>query len=97
MRKMYRQGDVLLIKQEDTGLVDGQTAETDVLLEGSITGHHHRIKNGKIYFKQNRSIFAYILAETDCKLTHEEHNTIEIPEGVYEARRQREVSGYVED
>ena len=95
---MYRQGDILLIKKECSP--KGTLSKEDVLIEVSMTGHAHKVKNGQIYHQEierSTSIFAYIVALKGCKLIHDEHKTIELPEGVYEARRQREVSGYVYD
>lgn len=94
---MYRQGDILLIKVEENPLEN--PVRTDILREGTITGHHHKIVNGNIFFQHidNNHIFAYVEALEKCKLIHDEHNTIELPEGIYEVRRQREVRGYVED
>jgi hypothetical protein len=97
MKRMFRQGDILLISTENTIL--GSKANTDVLREGTLTGHHHRIKNGQIYFQEidRNNVFAYVVAFDGCELFHDEHKTIKIPVGTYEVRRQREVNGYVVD
>ena len=97
IEKMYRQGDLLLIKRDSNPL--NVEARTNVLLEGTLTGHHHKIVNGKVFFKpiDNNHVFAFVMAEKDCKLVHEEHKEIFLPDGVYECRRQREVKGYVQD
>lgn len=94
---MYRQGDILLIERGANPL--DQPANTDILREGTLTGHHHKIINGKIFFQpiDDNHIFAYVEANKDCRLVHDEHGTIELSEGIYEVRRQREVRGYVED
>lgn len=97
MEKMYRQGDILLIKVETNPLT--VAVNTDILREGTITGHHHKIVHGKIFFQpiDSNHVFAYVAAEKECKLVHDEHKTIKLPEGIYEVRRQREVRGYVQD
>lgn len=94
---MYRQGDILLIKVEKNPL--DNPVRTDILREGTITGHHHKIIKGKIFFQpiDENHIFAYVEAAKGCKLVHDEHGPIALPEGIYEVRRQREVRGYVED
>ena len=94
---MYRQGDLLLIRRESNPLT--VEAPTDIIMEGTITGHHHRVKKGKIFFKpiDRNHVFAFLIADEDCELKHDEHKTIKLPKGIYEARRQREVRGYVED
>lgn len=96
-RQMYRQGDILLI--ESTMEMGEKPENSDILIEGSLTGHHHRIVNGIIWKQEidSNGVFAYVLAEDNCKLVHNEHKTIKLPPGLYEVRRQREVSGYVSD
>lgn len=95
-KKMYRQGDLLLI---EVGYRPPHIAhiQTDILMKGTVTGHHHRIQKGKICPHEEDLIIAYVDAYPGCKLVHDEHATIELPEGIYEVRRQREVSGYVYD
>lgn len=95
--KMYRQGDILLIERDENPLI--QLANTNILKEGTLTGHHHKVKNGKIFFQpiDDKQVFAYVMAEDNCELYHDEHRTIKLPIGVYEVRRQREVNGYVRD
>ena len=96
MEKMYRQGDILII---ETYSINGHLDNSNVLIEGSITGHSHKITNGKIYkMPINFSgDFASIEASNGCRLMHEEHKEIELPKGIYKARRQREVVGFVKD
>jgi len=39
---------------------------------------------------QNSQVIGYAVVDSPAELTHEEHNTITIPKGVYQIRRQRE-------
>lgn len=97
---MYRQGDVLLIMLPAKPEHLGVPLRTNILLEGSVTGHHHSIQNGKIYpIIQERAspVIAIVEAGSHCQIVHEEHGPIDLPEGFYEVRRQREVGGFVED
>ena len=98
---MYRQGDILIIKGEasENTLHECRLEENNIVTEGSITGHHHVIKNGKVYRKRRdwNGCIGYILAFKDCQLVHDEHATIELPEGEYKIIKQREVTGDVED
>lgn len=98
---MYRQGDILIIKQEidEYDFSKCSVESSGVVAEGSITGHHHSIKNGVFYKKRKdwSGCIGYIRADKDCRLVHDEHGTIELPEGEYKVIKQREVSGDVED
>ena len=98
MNEMYRQGDLLLIQREELSNEAIKT-NSQILLEVTATGHHHKIINGLIFRQEisNEGVFAYVKANKECSLIHEEHHTINLPEGIYEVRRQREVSGYVTD
>jgi len=101
---LYRQGDVIIIRKDDLTHtqdvlptpVDGRT----VLLEGEATGHHHSIdaRLGTLYRLQPDdmpspgSIGALVITEEGARLEHQEHDTIDLPPGTYEVRRQREFS-----
>ena len=100
--EMYRQGDILLIKRngfEELDYKESISEKSDILIEGTLTGHHHRVINGSIWKQEinSQGVFAYVLAKKNCVLIHDEHEPINLPEGIYEVRRQREVSGYVDD
>lgn len=89
--KHYRHGDLLIV---EVSSIPSEAEHMDqhnrVLAYGEVTGHKHQLdlgdmfetKDGKLYFK---------LPENG-KLSHEEHNTIVLPPGKYEVRRQREYS-----
>lgn len=100
MKEMYRQGDLLFIKVDN--LPNGLLLKNDKhILNSSVTGHNHSILKGKVYINENptwneQGNFYLELLEDD-ELVHQEHKTIELPEGIYEVRRQREVNGYVRD
>jgi hypothetical protein len=85
---MYRQGDVLIMEaQPSRG--DRKPAADNILVYGEATGHAHRVQSesAKVF-----DTFAgkEIDAPKGFALVHEEHATIEIPEGYYRVRRQRE-------
>ncbi len=94
---MYRQGDILLIEISD--FEPDHEQSDNVVAEGSITGHHHKLVNGKVY-RQRRDwhgCIGYIHAFDGCQLVHDEHDTMDLPKGAYKVIKQREVTGYVED
>lgn len=97
----YRQGDVCIIPIAGMPKVKAVLTEVPrtprgvVLQEGEVTGHAHRItEENTVLFEPGE---ASVLAERFLRvgaggavLTHEEHAPIELPEGWYEVRRQRE-------
>lgn len=98
MIKMYRQGDVLIIPvatipkgtktvRRENGLV--------VLAHGEVTGHHHAIHDDAVTLVTTEQanelrMWLTVTAPEPVALTHQEHDTILLPPGQYEVRRQRE-------
>jgi hypothetical protein len=80
-----RQGDVFL--KSINKLPENAQPKDNILARGEATGHKHQIVNGKVFSANNQQ---YVMAEQKTKLVHEEHNELDIPEGVYEVRIQRE-------
>jgi hypothetical protein len=81
-----QQGDVLL-KRVDSLPKGAKAAKKDprgvVLAEGEVTGHYHGIavKGAALFEHEGKR---YLNAAKPVDLTHQEHNTITIPPGVYE-------------
>lgn len=94
MDKQYRQGDVLLVKV--TSLPhDAEAEKIDdkhiILAYGETTGHAHRLSTAyatAYKWQGNRLIEVHQPSE----LIHEEHNSINLPPGVYKVVLQREYS-----
>lgn len=87
---LYRHGDVI-IQSVDT-LPEGAKKRGNVTLaHGEITGHSHRIAEPKAAatYEHESNLYLEIKTET-AKLIHEEHATIELPQGVYRVWQQRE-------
>jgi len=106
--EMCRQGDILIRKLSDDFtetcvfmVKDCKISKDGILMKGSMTGHHHKIDWARVFFikepSRDSNVFAYLVIDKEAKLTHDEHRPITIPGGVYEVRRQREVTGYVKD
>jgi len=98
--KQYRQGDLLFIEAEKFG-EDIQLTNSKVVLGSSITGHNHTITEGKVYTHEpkwgDNANFYVEIPTGGTELTHPEHKTISLSEGIYKVIRQREVNGYVRD
>jgi hypothetical protein len=71
-----------------------------VLAEGELTGHSHRA-SGRIAFFRDDALARDIprglylghltVADTTARVSHQEHATLELPQGTYRVRRQREL------
>uniref|UniRef100_A0A6M3JEL6 Uncharacterized protein n=1 Tax=viral metagenome TaxID=1070528 RepID=A0A6M3JEL6_9ZZZZ len=71
--------------------------ETGVVQEGTATGHSHRIVGTKFkLFRQHGLLFADIISE-NCKMVHEEHESIELEPGKYEFVRTAEYDHFAEE
>lgn len=89
----YRHWDLILIegKKKDWTSLD----KKNIVLAGN-TGHNHRLNNGRFYKYQsepsldNNYFLWNVIIDDIWSLTHEEHNTIELPKGIYECYCQRE-------
>jgi hypothetical protein len=102
--KQIRQGDVLLVRIEDSVdefLRDGhrRTQATEairgrvVLALGEATGHAHVIESENVALisaEQAEELFLLVHGDAPVALTHEQHDTLDIPPGVYRVVRQRE-------
>jgi len=87
--EMHRQGDLLITKCE--ALPDGLVERTsNVILEGEVTGHAHKLVHGRILEDAKGFLFLEILRNT--QIVHEEHNAISLEPGYYQITRQREYS-----
>lgn len=88
--KMWRQGDVLIIEAKRDPRTQYQNASSNVLVYGEATGHAHRVEAGDGVAVLEWAGNKVIDAGTPFRVVHEEHATIEIPEGFYRVLRQRE-------
>lgn len=83
-----RQGDVLLLSTEEK--ISGDKLSHLTLAEGEVTGHSHRISDGQAeLYEKDGTLYLRVFSET-AMLTHEEHQAIEIPQGDWMVRIQRE-------
>jgi hypothetical protein len=89
MKNMVRHGDLLIVRID--GLPnDAKIVDTNILAEGEVTGHAHKLEGrSKVYQVQQQKYFE---VEETVVLTHEEHKSIELEKGTYAVIRQREYS-----
>ncbi len=92
---IYRNGDIC-IKQIDKlpeGLVE---KKSNILAEGEVTGHAHKLlKNGFTLYEKEGVL--YLSVKELTPLTHEEHKTIEIAPGEYIIQTEREYNPFDEE
>jgi len=84
---LLRHGD-LLLKTITTLPKNAKKINTDTLQEGEVTGHKHRLQGDFEILSQNNKKF--VNAKSQLELVHEEHNTIQIPIGMYVLVQERE-------
>ena len=85
--RAIRQGDLLLISVRGRS---GKKLPHLTLAEGLVTGHAHRIQRGQAeLYKANGTLYLRVLSNT-AELSHEEHHTLQIPQGHWMVRMQRE-------
>lgn len=90
-----RQGDVILLSLKQTDSTAdpenvGKRLPHLTLAEGEVTGHSHRISEGQAeLYEKDGTLYLRVLSET-ATLTHEEHKAIQIPQGSWIVRIQRE-------
>lgn len=87
---VIRQGDVLIIPLKKLSVNDSVKLPNLILAKGEVTGHSHRISEGKAQlYERNGTLFLRVLSPT-AKLQHDEHHPLNIPKGDWMVRIQRE-------
>lgn len=96
----FRQGDVLVIRDDEIAKGDEVQAEQGrvILAHGEATGHAHALvappkqtTRPRLYLVPNSDDRALVVKRT-TSLAHEEHSHIELSPGAYRVRRQKEYS-----
>lgn len=90
MMTLIRQGDVILKVAKSIPMAYLKRLSHLTLAEGEVTGHSHRISNGEAeLYEKDGVLYLKVLSPT-ATLTHEEHKQLEIPQGFWMVRIQRE-------
>lgn len=91
----YRQGDVLLFPI--TMPSEAKKTEDKIIAYGESTGHAHRISDQGIIFNLPTSKKRFLrVLPGGLDIIHEEHENLNLPEGEYEIKIQREWDWYSE-
>jgi hypothetical protein len=92
---LYRHGDVLISRvttlPSGVQLLNPKQDEGVTLAYGEITGHSHRIRQNEAaqLWVDGSNMFLEI-KNPSATLVHEEHQAIELPQGIYRVWKQRE-------
>ena len=61
------------------------------MAEGEVTGHAHAIvDSAAVMYRDDVLLMEWIVADTPVEVTHEEHDTILLPSGVWRVVHQRQ-------
>jgi len=95
--EMYAQGDILFVRR---GMPSekGEEIMDGVIARGEITGHTHRLRPGQDAVLRAVAGLMYIEAMREAVVEHVlpdgrstgDHDSVSLPEGIWEVRRQRE-------
>jgi hypothetical protein len=94
MKKIYRQGDVLIERVEKipTGLAKQKPDGRIILAHGEVTGHHHSVDADAADWWKEGNGDHYLDVRSVTEVVHQEHGAISLAPGKYRVRRQREYS-----
>jgi hypothetical protein len=87
---MFRQGDVIVTPTSIPTLTVCEQLNHLILAEGEKTNHRHQIINGDAKLGEVYGMLYLEVLSPTASLSHEEHGSIEIPQGKWEIRLQRE-------
>lgn len=98
-KNLAAQGDVFIkrIDKLPDNLQSAKAQNGKYVVAHSETGHHHIVleRNAQLLIDQTNEFIAYLKVDSSGALLEHErsfdtHETLKIPEGIYEIRRQRE-------
>lgn len=94
--QIYEQGDVLLFKETEVPR-DLVSLGTSVIQRGESTGHAHRLPETETVYECPKTKVRYLKLLNYSPITHEEHDRIELPPGIYRIGIVREKDHFEEE
>jgi hypothetical protein len=88
-KTILRQGDLLFVNVDEIP-EDAREDKTGIIARGEATGHTHMIRPGQRAALMIVAGVAYVTAIKKCAIDHQEHETVILPPGNWEVKRQRE-------
>jgi len=92
MAWIARHGDLLIRKTKEIPS-NLKPANTVIIAEGEKTGHKHQLHGNVTVYKQELGSLCFKV-KTSAELVHQEHKTIQIPEGMYVVQQEREFNPF---
>ena len=86
---MQRQGDLLFVAVDEIPQ-DAVIDDSGIIARGEVTGHTHRIRAGQQAALMLAAGMAYVRANRETVIEHEEHAEVILPPGLFIVKRQRE-------
>ena len=90
MSTLKRQGDILLEKVDGVQVTRRTPVEDGVIARGEVTGHAHRVENGELALTNAGTL---VFSDGSATVEHEEHDRLELEEGIWRVHRQVEYVG----
>jgi len=89
--RILRHGDILFREVTDIPK-NARNIKSDIVAMGEKTGHHHKLVGAFQMYEstENGQAVKYIDISQQTRLTHQEHNTLDIPQGKYVIVNERE-------
>lgn len=90
--EIYRHGDVIIQRIDNIPGKKMKQDKTNILVEGEVTGHAHKLIKGEVWklADPEEMTIGFLKVLEPTKITHEEHNPIELPKGNYKFSVQKE-------
>lgn len=89
---VYRQGDYLFIPVDT--MPEGKPVKRErgriIVGRGEVTGHHHAVKSFDVKMIEVPDARHFLVSTSEFAVTHEEHDAVILPAGMYEVRQQRQ-------
>ncbi len=98
---IIQQGDVIIesIEAIPAEAKKGKLKAGNIILaEGETTGHAHRITEvAGVTFREGADGMFYLQNREKLSVTHEEHNTVSVPPGIWRVRKVQEYDHFAEE
>ena len=91
--RIFRQGDLLISRVEEIP-TNAVAKSTNVIATGEKENHQHQLIGDHKIFEIPDYGTIYFEAKEEVSLDHPEHNTIQIPKGVYTVVHERSFSPF---
>jgi len=94
MKKIHRQGDVLLvgISPKEFNAVKNLTRKDNIVAYGEVSGHKHQFLTQDVQIFVDEQDRQFIDVSQDSELVHDSHASQTISQGYYKYVPQRELS-----